>query len=90
MVSSPYSKHGRSLYPIIIISTRTIILSACSWRAMKPDYRYFLNFLNFLDFSPPRTSMNSCVSLKGAFSNFRPCPGKLDRRKPKSMWIMWP
>ena len=29
-VSSPYSKQGRSLAPIIIISTKIITLSACS------------------------------------------------------------
>lgn len=87
-VSSPCWKHGRSFCPMTIISTRTISLSACSCRAMNPCWSSFRNLVKVLEFSPPRTSTNSCVSLNGAFSNFRPFPGKDERRKPKSMWTM--
>ena len=36
------------------------------------------------------TSTNSCVSLKGEFSNPIFFPGELDRMNPKSIWMMWP
>lgn len=90
MVSSPCSKHGRSPWPIIIISTRMMILSACSWRAIKPVWSSFLNLVNFFDFSPPSRSINSYVSLNGAFSNLSPWPGAFESKNPKSIWTMWP
>lgn len=48
----------------------------------------FLNWPNILDFEPPKTSIYSLSSLKGAFSNL--VAGAFDIKNPKSMWIKYP
>ena len=67
-----------------------MIFSAFSYKAIKPLAILFLKSSNFFDYSPPNTSIHSCVNLKGAYSITKPLPGALLSKNPKSMCEICP